>query len=204
MEKKTRDWIAKQMEVFLKKFPHSDLKKIREFLMAGSSRDFDGVKKDTLFALIRRLKKKFEETGSCLQRRPGQGRPSSVSGNKSLVQRICRMFVNKETPGQRGAAKKFGISKTSVKRILKRKGIKSYHKVREQALQDRHKAARVQLIYFMLSIICTISILFLFSFLALAPVKIYHYSKRITVLKTRGPGLSNGTQVPRNHGEKSL
>ena len=144
MDKKTRDWIGQQMEVFLTKFPSSDLKKIREFLMAGSAGNLDVVKKNTLFKLIRRFKKKFEETGSCLRQRPGQGRPNTVSGNKKLANKISRMFLNKETPGQRGVAKKFGISKTSVHNILKRKGIKSYHKVREQALQDRHKAAQVQ------------------------------------------------------------
>ena len=48
------------------------------------------------------------------------------------------MSLNKETPGQCRVAKKFGISKSSVHNILKRKGIKSYHKVNEQALQDRH------------------------------------------------------------------
>ena len=152
MEKRTRDWISQQMEVFLKKFPSSDLKKIREFVLSGSREDgiLDGVKKDTLQKFIWRIKKKFEDTGSCLQRRHTSGRPKTVLGNREVVNKVTRMFLNKATRGQRSVARKFGILRTSVWNILKTKNIKPYHKVREQALEPHHKAARVRYCRWML------------------------------------------------------
>ena len=136
MEKGTRDLIAKQMDVFMPKFPNASLQQIRDFLFSGQSGDEDlnTVGKNTLFRFIQRMKKKFIQTGSCLVRRPGSGRPAAVVGDKKLANQVSRKFLNKETPGQRSVAEMFNISRTSVRNILKTKNIKPYHKVREQAL----------------------------------------------------------------------
>ena len=141
MEKGTRDLIAKQMDVFMPKFPNASLQQIRDFLFSGQSGDEDlnTVGKNTLFRFIQRMKKKFIQTGSCLVRRPGSGRPAAVVGDKKLANQVSRKFLNKETPGQRSVAKMFNISRTSVMNILKTKNIKPYHKVREQAPKPEHK-----------------------------------------------------------------
>ena len=147
MEKGTRDLIAKQMDVFMLKFPNASLQQIRDFLFSGQSGDEDlnTVGKNTLFRFIQRMKKKFIQTGSCLVRRPGSGRPAAVVGDKKLANQVSRKFLNKETPGQRSVAEMFNISRTSVMNILKTKNIKPYHKVREQALKPEHKEKRVKI-----------------------------------------------------------
>ena len=121
MEKATRDFIAKQMDVFLTKFPASSVSQVREFLFSGDSGDHDlrSVGKKTLFKFIERMILKFTQTGSCLLRRPGSWRPADVCGDKRLANQVARKFLNKETPGQRAVAKKFNISKSSVVNILK-------------------------------------------------------------------------------------
>ena len=57
MEKGTRDLIAKQMDVFMPKFPNASLQQIRDFLFSGQSGDEDlnTVGKNTLFRFIQRM-----------------------------------------------------------------------------------------------------------------------------------------------------
>ena len=134
------------MKFFFTKNPAAPASDAKEFVLTGSQGDADlhNVSQNTLNQFIKYQKQKFSETGSCLKRILGSGRPKSVLGNKQIVKRCLKMFLNKDTPGQRSAALKLGINKQSVGNILKENGLFPYHKVREQSFTENHAKERVQ------------------------------------------------------------
>ena len=146
MDSSTKNSLCHQINVFLQKYPAANTHQIKEFILSGSQGDCNlhGVSQNTLKKFILYQKNKFSQSGSCVKRLQGTGRPKSISGNKRIVSRITKSFTNKATPGQRTLALQLGICQKSVSNILRENGLHCFHKQREQSLSERHKVERVQ------------------------------------------------------------
>ena len=103
MDKVTKQLVSSQIEVFLIKYPTASPAQIKSFILTGSQGECDlkDVSSNTLFKFIIYQRNKFMNTGSCVQRITGSGRPHSISGDKQTVKKILKSFQNKATPGLR-------------------------------------------------------------------------------------------------------
>ena len=103
MDKVTKQLVSSQIEVFLIKYPTASPAQIKSFILTGSQGECDlkDVSSNTLFKFIIYQRNKFMNTGSCVQRITGSGRPPSISGDKQTVKKILKSFQNEATPGLR-------------------------------------------------------------------------------------------------------
>ena len=100
---------------------------------------------------IQKIIEKFEATGS-VARLPGSGRPKSVctAANAAEVEELIFSQENEDGEWERHdsprmIARKIGISRTSVQRIIARDlDIKMYHRVKAQNLKLTDKEKRVE------------------------------------------------------------
>ena len=146
MDASTKEAIRLQIDVYLRKYPTATGKQVKKFIYTGAQDgvDLDNVSQATLRQFICYNIHKFKESGSCVDRVAGSGRHQEVISQKQIVQKVVKSFLGKQTPGQRNTAKKLNISQSSVSRILKHRGIKCFHKRREQAMNEVHKMNRVK------------------------------------------------------------
>lgn len=83
---------------------------------------------------IYNLNKRFEITGSVADL-PRSGRPKSVTTEENL-ETVAQSLVQSPTKSTRRASSELGISRTSVRRMLKTVGLKPYRRTLLQGLNE--------------------------------------------------------------------
>ena len=95
---------------------------------------------------VRRLIRKFEETGT-MQRRKGSGRPRSATTDQNIDE-VEEMICSQEEPGTHthpnNIAKSLNVSDASIRRMIKKKGINQFKRLKTPSTNPGTRARRLQ------------------------------------------------------------
>ena len=141
MTPEQRAWLREQIIVVMRRDPNTTLKQMKAYVREDPTVDWATVNNKTFHNYLDRNMAKYRDKGS-LKRKPGTGGNGQISLRK--VQQLGRLTLNKRNMGAKKASKVLGIGETTVRRYLKKRGAKPYHRVRVQKLTPEHKAARVR------------------------------------------------------------
>ena len=140
LTKEYKDKLKDCIKVHMRKYPDANLEQVKEFMKEGDPNVFENVPRQTVNSLIRYNMQKFSEHGT-LDYRHGGGRPGIPQETKDQIIDTCK---NKRFVGaSRTAAAQYNVSQTSVLKVLKKSGLKSYSARPVQKLDGRQKMNRL-------------------------------------------------------------
>ena len=138
--KSYKEKLKDQIKVKLRKHPHANLAEMKEFILEEDPTVFDDVNRNQLNSFLNYNMAKFSETGS-LNHRLGAGRPSTITQEKKdEIVEICK--EKRFTGTTRKAAATCDVSQTSVRRVLKDAGLKSFSAKPVQKMTGRQQMNR--------------------------------------------------------------
>ena len=140
LTKEYKEKLKDQVKVHLRKFPGASLQELKEFIKEGDPTVFNDVPRQQVNSLLKYNMEKFTTHGT-LEFQSGGGRPGMSQERKDEIIETCK---NKRFVGTtRGAAAQFNVSHTTVHRVLKKGGLKSYSAQPTQKLNGRQKMNRL-------------------------------------------------------------
>ena len=143
MPKLTEEYKTKlkdQVKVFLRKSPGASLEQMKEFMKQGDPTVFENVPRQQINSFLKYNMDKFTNHGSLDYRYAG-GQPGISQERKDEIIDACK---NKRFTGtSRKAAAQYNVSQTSVIRVLRNAGLKSYAATPMQKLNGRQKMNRL-------------------------------------------------------------
>ena len=140
LTKEYKEKLKDQVKVHLRKSPGASLEEMKEFIKQDDPDVFQHVPRQQINSLLKYNMDKFTTYGTLDYRFAG-GRPGLSQERKDEIVDSCK---NKRFVGTtRGAAAQFNVSQTSVVRILKGAGLKSYAATPTQKMNGRQKMNRL-------------------------------------------------------------
>ena len=135
-----KEKLKDQIKVFLRKYPGGSLEALKDFCKEGDPTVFENVPRQQINSLLKYNMQKFQDYGS-LDMRHGGGVPGMTQERKD---EIIESVKNKRFVGtSRGAAAQFNVSHTTVLKVLKKGGLKSYAARPMQKMNGRQKMNRL-------------------------------------------------------------
>ena len=140
LTKAYKDKLKDCVKVHLRKYPGASLEQLKAFIREGDETVFDNVPRQQINSLLNYNMQKFTEYGS-LAIRHGGGVPGMSQERKD---EIIESVKHKRFVGtSRGAAAQYNVSHTTVLKVLKKGGLKSYAATRMQKMNGRQKMNRL-------------------------------------------------------------
>ena len=140
LTKEYKDKLKDQVKVYLRKYPGANLEAVKEFIKEGDPTVFHNVPRQQINSLLKYNMEKFTTHGT-LDYQFGGGRPGM---SQDLQDQIVDSCKNKRFVGtSRGAAAMYNVSQTTVLRVLKKGGLKSYSARPMQKMTGRQKMNRL-------------------------------------------------------------
>ena len=140
LTKQYKEKLKDQIKVKLRKNPNANLAEMKEFILQDDPTVFDHVNRNQLNSFLNYNMQKFTETGS-MDYRLGGGRPSISQEKKDDIVNICK--EKRFTGTTRKAAAQCEVSQTTVRRVLKGAGLKSYSAKPVQKMNGRQQMNRL-------------------------------------------------------------
>ena len=141
LTKAYKEKLKDQIKVKLRKNPNSNLAEMKEFILEGDPTVFDYVNRNQLNSFLNYNMEKFSQTGT-LDRTAGSGRPSKLTQQKKDdIVATCK--EKRFTGTTRKAVAQCDVSQTTVIRVLKEAGLKSYSAKPVQKLNGRQQMSRL-------------------------------------------------------------
>ena len=140
LTKEYKEKLKDQVKVYLRKHPGANLEAVKEFIKEGDPTVFDNVPRQNINGFLKYNIEKFSTHGT-LDYQYGGGRPGMSQERQDQIVEACK---NKRFTGtSRGAAAQFNVSQTTVLRVLKKGGLKSYSASPMQKMDNRQRMNRL-------------------------------------------------------------
>ena len=140
LTKAYKDKLKDQVKVHLRKYPNASLESLKEFIKEEDPNVFDDVPRQQINSLLKYNMEKFNEYGYLEYRHAGG--PAGLSeATKADIIETCK---NKRFIGTtRSAAAQYNCSASTVLKVLKKGGLKSYSARPQQKLDGRQQMNRL-------------------------------------------------------------
>ena len=142
MDSKLKSDLRRQIQAYLQKSPDASLREVKNWIKSENQLLLGTQIKDgTLKGFIFYQLKKFQDGFDATKHKGGNGRPQI---SKAKQRKIKVLSLNKENRSNRSVAKMTGVSRETVRNVLRKHGAKAYHKYKTQKMTEDHKARRVE------------------------------------------------------------